>query len=162
MPLYGTLSLFRTSFAGCYAFPCVSLGCDVSTCKPYALTTIAFATTRDLYRSAILGRVSIGKQPDHGERHTKKHVNGELKHKKIKNVKSETKIDTYPLSCCSGSTGPSANVQEVDRRQLKRTINEAKKRKTSSKRVSGTGVFESSAVKAGCIRVGANFLYVLL
>ena len=36
MPLYGTLSLFRTSFAGCYAFPCVSLGCDVSTCKPYA------------------------------------------------------------------------------------------------------------------------------
>ena len=35
MPLYGTLSLFRTSFAGCYAFPCVSLGCDVSTCKPY-------------------------------------------------------------------------------------------------------------------------------
>ena len=37
MPLYGTLSLFRTSFAGCYAFPCVSLGCDVSTCKPYAL-----------------------------------------------------------------------------------------------------------------------------
>ena len=37
MPLYGTLSLFRTSFAGCYAFPCVSLGCDVSTCKPYEL-----------------------------------------------------------------------------------------------------------------------------
>ena len=36
MPLYGTQSLFRTSFAGCYAFPCVSLGCDVSTCKPYA------------------------------------------------------------------------------------------------------------------------------
>ena len=35
MPLYGTLSLFRTSFAGCYAFPCVSFGCDVSTCKPY-------------------------------------------------------------------------------------------------------------------------------
>ena len=35
MPLYGTLSLFRTSFAGCYAFPCISLGCDVSTCKPY-------------------------------------------------------------------------------------------------------------------------------
>ena len=35
MPLYGTLSLFRTSFAGCYTFPCVSLGCDVSTCKPY-------------------------------------------------------------------------------------------------------------------------------
>ena len=35
MPLYGTLSLFRTSFAGCYAFPCVSLGCDISTCKPY-------------------------------------------------------------------------------------------------------------------------------
>ena len=35
MPFYGTLSLFRTSFAGCYAFPCVSLGCDVSTCKPY-------------------------------------------------------------------------------------------------------------------------------
>ena len=35
MPLYGTLSLFRTSFAGCDAFPCVSLGCDVSTCKPY-------------------------------------------------------------------------------------------------------------------------------
>ena len=34
MPLYGTLSLFRTSSAGCYAFPCVSLGCDVSTCKP--------------------------------------------------------------------------------------------------------------------------------
>ena len=37
MPLYGTLSLFRTSFAGCYAFPCISLGCDVSTCKPYSL-----------------------------------------------------------------------------------------------------------------------------
>ena len=36
MPLYGTLSLFRTSSAGCYAFPCVSLGSDVSTCKPYA------------------------------------------------------------------------------------------------------------------------------
>ena len=35
MPLYGTLSLFRTSFAGCYAFPCISLECDVSTCKPY-------------------------------------------------------------------------------------------------------------------------------
>ena len=35
MALYGTLSLFRTSFAGCYAFPCISLGCDVSTCKPY-------------------------------------------------------------------------------------------------------------------------------
>ena len=35
MPLYGTLSLFRTSFGGCHAFPCVSLGCDVSTCKPY-------------------------------------------------------------------------------------------------------------------------------
>ena len=35
MPLYGTLSLFRTSFAGCYAFPRISLGCDVSTCKPY-------------------------------------------------------------------------------------------------------------------------------
>ena len=35
MPSYGTLSLFRTSFAGCYAFPCISLGCDVSTCKPY-------------------------------------------------------------------------------------------------------------------------------
>ena len=35
MPLYGTLSLFRTSFPGCYVFPCVSLGCDVSTCKPY-------------------------------------------------------------------------------------------------------------------------------
>ena len=27
MPLYGTLSLFRTSFAGCYGFPCISLGC---------------------------------------------------------------------------------------------------------------------------------------
>ena len=39
MPLYGTLSLFRTSFAGCYAFPCISLGCDVSTCKPYACST---------------------------------------------------------------------------------------------------------------------------
>ena len=39
MPLYGTLSLFRTSFAGCYAFPCVSLGCDVSTCKPYAIVS---------------------------------------------------------------------------------------------------------------------------
>ena len=36
MPLYGTLSLFRTSSAGCYVFPCVQLGCDVSTCKPYA------------------------------------------------------------------------------------------------------------------------------
>ena len=36
MLLCGTLSLFRTRFAGCYAFPCVSLGCDVSTCKPYA------------------------------------------------------------------------------------------------------------------------------
>ena len=36
MPLYGTLSLFRTSFASCYALRCVSLGCDVSTCKPYA------------------------------------------------------------------------------------------------------------------------------
>ena len=35
MPLCGTLSLFRTSFAGCYAFPCVLLGCGVSTCKPY-------------------------------------------------------------------------------------------------------------------------------
>ena len=35
MPLYGMLSLFRTSFPFCYAFPCVSLGCDVSTCKPY-------------------------------------------------------------------------------------------------------------------------------
>ena len=34
MPFYGTLSLFRASFAGCYAFPCISLGCDVSTCKP--------------------------------------------------------------------------------------------------------------------------------
>ena len=37
MPLYGTLSLFRTSFPGCYAFPCVSLGCDVSSCKPYVV-----------------------------------------------------------------------------------------------------------------------------
>ena len=36
MPSYGTLSLFRTSFACCYAFPCISLGCDVSTCKPYS------------------------------------------------------------------------------------------------------------------------------
>ena len=34
MPLYGTLSLFRTSFACCYAFPCIPLGCDVNTCKP--------------------------------------------------------------------------------------------------------------------------------
>ena len=40
MPLYGTLSLFRTSFVGCYAFPCVSLGCDVSTCKPNWMATL--------------------------------------------------------------------------------------------------------------------------
>ena len=40
MPLYGTLSLFRTSIAGCYAFPCISLGCNVSTCKPYAVDTV--------------------------------------------------------------------------------------------------------------------------
>ena len=36
MRLHGTLSLFRTSFAGCYAFPCVSLGCDVGTCKVHS------------------------------------------------------------------------------------------------------------------------------
>ena len=41
MPLYGTLSLFRTSSAGCYAFPCVSLGSDVSTCKPYSVSAAA-------------------------------------------------------------------------------------------------------------------------
>ena len=40
MPLYGTLSLFRTSFAGCYVFPCASLGCDVSTCKPYGYLSV--------------------------------------------------------------------------------------------------------------------------
>ena len=35
LPAYLTISLFRTSFAGCYAFPCISLGCDVSICQPY-------------------------------------------------------------------------------------------------------------------------------
>ena len=49
MPLYGTLSLFRTSFPGCYAFPCISLGCDVSTCKPYACYAHGF---REDYRNS--------------------------------------------------------------------------------------------------------------
>ena len=43
MPWYGTLSLFRTSFAGCYAFPGVSFGCDVSTCKPMVLELVLTA-----------------------------------------------------------------------------------------------------------------------
>ena len=51
MPLYGTLSLFRTSFPGCYAFPCVLLGCDVSTCKPYVDTK---ALLRSFYEESGL------------------------------------------------------------------------------------------------------------
>ena len=54
MPLCGTLSLFRTSFAGCYAFPCVSLGCDVSTCKPYRVVFEVFELS-----SAKEGRVCL-------------------------------------------------------------------------------------------------------
>ena len=58
MPLYGTLSLFRTSSAGCYAFPCVSLVCDVSTCKPYTRFHEHY-TIFSRALSEIFGHVSI-------------------------------------------------------------------------------------------------------
>ena len=58
MPLYGTLSLFRTSFAGCYAFPCISLGCDVSTCKPYWMP--AHVAVRRQVTATIKTEIALG------------------------------------------------------------------------------------------------------
>ena len=55
MPLYGTLFLFRTSFADCYAFPFVSLGCDVRTCKPVLCVRTARTVPRDANFDAPCG-----------------------------------------------------------------------------------------------------------
>ena len=61
MPLYGTLSLFRTSFPGCYAFPCVLLGCDVSTCKPYELRQMLESFwTRIVHDRFLSGQLDLG------------------------------------------------------------------------------------------------------